>query len=252
MTRIRLFICTAALAITLLPLPASAQDLTPQHLQDELDNGFAQLDVAEEQVAEMQDEAIRGAQNERMIALLRSEAARGRQLSLISNANAMEDIATSLSESLRAQGDLNARNSLLIAQAQAAAILAKVDANLANGHMLAITKGRWDELANAEAQSNVLHQVADFITGELAAVNMSNERLIAQQRADEVGGPAMAEVENATAMAANELLAADFDLRAGALAATSVSVSAGRAQTDLLSHARASLRNAKAMAGVPD
>jgi hypothetical protein len=252
MTRIRLFICTAALAITLLPLPASAQDLSPQHLEDELDNGFAQLDLAEEQVAEMQDEGNRSAQNERMIALLRSEAARDRQLSLISNANAMEDIAMALSDSLRAQGDINARNSLMIAQGQAATILANVDANLANGRMLAINKGRLDELANAEAQSNLLHQVADFITGELAAINMSNERLIAQQRADEVGGPAIAEVENATAMAANELLGADLELRAGALAATSTSLTMNGHAADVVAHAQASLRNAKAMAGVTD
>src|SRR5438477_4053196 len=146
MTVIRAFVCSAALAVALTPFAALATDTTPEHAQAELANGQAQWDLALQQASDMEQQANQNAANERMIALLRSESMRERELSLSANGLAMEQIATALANNARANGDLNARNELAIAQARAMALVAGIDANLANGQMLAITKGRADEL----------------------------------------------------------------------------------------------------------
>jgi hypothetical protein len=250
MALIRAFVFLATLAVALAPFATFAADTSPEHQQAELANGFAQFDQAQQQVSEFQAEANASAQNERMIAVLRSEALRQKQLNEVANGNALEAIAASLANAARADGDLNARNSLLIAQNQANAIVAKVDANLANAQMLAQTKGRWDELANAQAQSNQLHEIANFIQGQLAEQNMANDLIIGQQRADALHTPGIAAQTNGMAMGANELLAADTALSAGALAAMSTSIQITGKAAPVLGHAAASLANAKAQAGV--
>jgi len=234
--------------MALTPFAAFAQDNTDGHQQAELANGFAQFDQAQQQVGEIQDAANRSAQNERMIAVLKSEAMRERQLNMVANANAIEDIAAGLATSERNQGGVNARNSLAIAQGQAAVLLANVDANLANGMMLAQTKGRYDEWLNAQAQSDILHRAADYISGQLAEQNMANDKAIGEMRADIAHTPGLAEVANSAAMGANELLAADLTLRAGAVAATSVNVHATSIANKVLSHATLSLANARSQA----
>jgi hypothetical protein len=233
--------------MALTPFAAFAQ-ANDGHQQAELANGFAQFDQAQQQVGEIQDEANRSAQNERMIAVLKSEAMRQRQLNMVANANAIEEIAAGLATSERTQGDVNARNSLAIAQGQAAILLANVDANLANARMLAQNKGRYDEWLNAQAQSDILHRVANYISGQLAEQNMANDKAIGEMRADIAHTPALAEVANSNAMGANELLGADLELRAGALAALSTNIRANGKATNVLSHASASLKNAQAQA----
>jgi hypothetical protein len=243
----RVVMLSAALALTLTPLATLAQT-TPEHRQAELANGFAQWDDAQQQVIEIQDESNRAAQNERMIALLRSSAMRERQLNQLSNANAMEQLAAALANGARQEGDLNASNAIGIAQIRALVLVAKADANLAN----AMAQGRSDELANARAQWNMAHQLADFLTGPMLELNISNGKQIAEAKADAIHGQSIVEVTNAGAMAANGLFAQDLALRAGALAGVSASIGAGSKASKLLDHAQASLRNAKAQAGVSD
>jgi len=233
----------------LAPFAASA-DEGNTHAQDELANAEAQYTDAQQTAADMQSQAQASATNERMIALLKSEALRQRQLNLVDNANAMESLATDLANAARANGDAEASNEFAIAQIQAAALVAHVDANVANAQMLAQTKGRWDELANAQAQAAALHQVADFITGQQAQLNMANARAIGDEQAAAIEGPAMVEQQNGTAMGANSLLAADTVFSAGTVNATSAVVSEQSKASDVLSHAAASLANAKAMAHV--
>ncbi len=248
MTLIRAFVCSAALAVALTPFAALAADTSPDHLQAELANGQAQWDLAQQQVSDMEQQANQSASNERMIALLRSQSLRERQLSNTSNAIAMEQIASALANIARNSGDLNARNELGIAQIKAAGLVAIADANLANGQQLAVTKGRFDELLNAQAQSDFTHQLANLISGQLVEVKMSNAKLIAQEQADAIHTPAIAQEQNGLAMGANELLAADVALAAGALNATSVTISMSTKASAVLGHAAASLRNAQAMA----
>ncbi len=248
MTTLRAIVCTAALAVALTPFAAFA-DATSDHMQAELANGEAQWAIAQQQVSDLQTQALQSAANERMIALLRSEAARERQLNLVANANAMEAIAASLANAARTNGDLNAQNELAIAQNRAQALLVNVDANLANARMLALTKGRFDELANAQAQANLLHQIANFITGQQAEQNMSNAKIIGQDEADAIHTPAIAQQQNGIAMGADELLAADTELQAGELNATSATISVETKASAILDHAAASLKNAEAMAG---
>jgi hypothetical protein len=131
---------------------------------------------------------------------------------------------------------------------KAAGMLAIADANLANGAQLAITKGRFDELANAQAQSNFLHQVADFISSQQAEQNMSNARQIGQAQADAIHTPAIAQEQNGLAMGANALLDGDLALAAGDLGARSVQISESAKASAVLGHASASLANAMAMA----
>jgi hypothetical protein len=248
MTPLRAIVCTAALVTALVPFAASAS--TTGHAQDELANGEAQWTLAQQEAQDLQAQAQQDASNERMIALLKSEAMRARQLDLVANANAMEQIAASLANAARANGDVNAQNELAIAQTHAAALLVNVDGNLANARMLAQTKGRYDELLNAQAQSDLLHRVANFITSQQAETKMSNAKIIGQEQADAIHTPAIAQQQNGIAMGANELLAADTALQAGALAATSVTITYSIKSSALLGHAAASLANAKAMAGV--
>jgi len=248
MARIRAIVFVATLAMALTPFAALAQDNTEAHQQAEVANGYAQFDQAKDMVGQIQEEANRSAQNERMIAVLKSEAMRERQLNMVANANAIEEIAAGLATSFRNQGDANARNSLGIAQGQAAVLLANVDANLANARMLAETRGRYDEWLNAQAQSDALHRVANYISGQLAEQNIANDKAIGEMRADQAHTPGLAEVANSNAMGANELLAADLELRAGALAALSISIGANGEAADIVNRAAASLENAKAQA----
>lgn len=247
MTFVRAFVCSAVLAIALTPFAAFA-DTTTDHLQAELANGQAQLDLAQQQVSQIEQQANQSAANERMIALLRSQSFRERQLTSVSNAMAMEQIAAALANSARTSGDFNARNELGIAQIKAAGLVAIADANLANGQQLAITKGRFDELQNAQAQSNFMHQLANLISGQMAEQNMSNAKLIAQEQADAIHTPALVQEQNGLAMGANDLLAADVALAAGAVNASSVTIGASTKSAAVLAHAKASLANAQAMA----
>ena len=230
-----------------MPVASFAADDTA-HQQAEVANAFAQFGQAQAQVGEFQAEANASAQNERMIAVLRSEALREKQLNEVANGNALESLAASLANAARNDGELNARNSLMIAQGQASAILANVDGNLANAQMLAQTKGRWDELANAQAQSDLLHRVANYISGQLAEQNMANDKAIGQERADALHTPGIAAAANGQALGANDLLAADTMLQVGALNAISVQIAAGGKGTTALGHATASLANAEAQA----
>jgi hypothetical protein len=248
MALIRALVFSAAVAVALAPLAALAADTSPEHTSAELANGQAQWDMAQQQVGGFQTEANLAAQNERMIALLRSEAMRERQLNLTANANAMEDIAASLANAARTGGEMNAQNSLAIAQLKAGVLVANLDANLANAQQLAITKGRYDELFNAQAQSDMAHKVANFISGPLAEQNMANDKLIGQNRADAIHTPAIAQADNNRAMAANDLLAGDLSLQAGALAAISSTTSIELKASSLVGHAKSSLANAMAQA----
>src|SRR5262249_15836477 len=160
------------LVMALAPLAAYA-DESADHAQAELANGEAQYGLAVQQSENLRTQAQDSASNERMIALLRSEALRQRQLNLVSNANAMEQIASALANAARAKGDVNARNELLIAQNQAAALTANINANLANAQMLAQTQGRQDELFNAKAQADFAQRLANFIAGQQAELNIA-------------------------------------------------------------------------------
>jgi len=247
MTLIRAFVCSAALAVALTPFAASA-DTSAEHAQAELANGQAQWDLAQQQASDIEQQASLSAANERMIAQLRSQAFRERQLSNTSNALAMEQIASALANAARNSGDLNARNELGIAQIKAAGLVAIADANLANGQQLAITKGRFDELANSKAQSDFMHQLANFISGTLAEQNMSNAKLIGQEQADAIHTPAIAQEQNSLALGAEELLAGDVVLSAGTVNAISSTVTGSTKASAVLAHAAASLQNAQAMA----
>jgi hypothetical protein len=247
MALIRALVCSAALAVALSPLAAlAASDTSSEHAQAELANGQAQWDLAQQQVSQLEQQANQAASNERMIALLRSQSFRERQLSNVSNATAMEQIASALANAARVGGELNARNELGIAQAKAAGLVSIADANLANAQMLSVTKGRFDELSNAQAQWNFTHQLANFISGQQVEINMSNAKIIGQEQADAIHTPAIAQEQNGLAMGANDLLAADVALQAGALNATSVTIAQSAKASAVLGHASASLRNAMA------
>lgn len=246
MNCLRAIAVCASLVVALMPLAAFA-DHSTSHEQAEVANGLAQLAQAQQQVSDMQMDAQQSAANSRMIALLKSEALRQTQLNNVANGNAIEQIAAALANAARANGELNAQNELQIAQNKAAALIAIADANVANGQMLAQTKGRWDELQNAEAQSQLLHQTADYISSTLAEANMANARQIAQDEADAIHTPAIAELQNSEALGAEELLASDTELAAGQLDATSVMISAEVEENAILAHAEDSLANAEAM-----
>jgi hypothetical protein len=250
MTLIRVLVFSAALAVALTPLVALAEDNSPEHLQAELANGEAQFTLAQQEAQDIDEQAQLSAANERMIALLKSEAMRERQLNLVSNATAMEQIAAALANAARADGDVNARNELAIAQIKAASLIAIADANLANGIMLAQTKGRTDEAENARAQSNFLREVASFISGRQAELNMANAKEIGQERADEIHTPKLVEEQNGIAMGAEELLVADEAFAAGAVNVKSAIISSGSKSSTILGHAVASLNNDQVRAGV--
>jgi hypothetical protein len=248
MSLIRAFVFSAAVAVALAPLAALAADTSPTHTSDELANGQAQWDLAQQQIGQFQTDANKAAQNERMIALLRSEASRQRQLNLTANANAMEEIAASLANAARLGGEMNAMNSLGIAQGRAAMLVSTLDANLANAQQLAITKGRYDELANAQAQSDLAHRLANFIAGQQAEQNMANDKMIGQNMADAIHTPAIAQAQNQIAIGAAELLSGDLAIQAGALSAISATDSIQLKSSTLAGHAKASLANAMAQA----
>jgi hypothetical protein len=158
----------------------------------------------------------------------------------------MEQIAAGLANAARAEGDIHAQNSLAIAQNKAALLLSGSDLRLAN----AIAIGKPDEIANAQAQSMFLHQLADFIAGQQAELNISNAKVIAQQRADAIHTPALVQEQNGLAIGANDLFAADVALQAGELNAMNVAVSTQSKAAALLGNALPKLRNAQALAGV--
>jgi hypothetical protein len=242
MNRLRVLVCCVSLVIALAPLAAFADEST-SHEEDEVANAEAQLAIAEQDASNMQAEAQQSAANDRMIALLKSEAMRQLQLHNVANGNAIEQIAAALANAARAQGEVNAQNELIIAQNKAAVLIATADANLANAQVLAQEKGRYDELQNAQAQSTLLHQAADVLTSTIAEANMANARQIAQDEADAIHTPGIAEQQNSEAMGAEELLASDTDLEAGELSATSDIISSQMDQDNVLSHALGSLHN---------
>jgi hypothetical protein len=242
MNRLRALVCCASLFVALAPLAAFADNST-SHQEAEVANGQAQLANAQQDVSDMQAQAQRSAANERMIALLKSEALRQLQLNNVANGTAIEQIAAALANAARARGDLNAQNDLIIAQTKAAALIATADANLANAQMLAQTKGRLDELANAQAQSNLLHQAADFLTSTLAEANMANDEQIAQDEADAIHTPGIVQEQNSIAMGANELLDADAAFNAGELNAISDIISSEADESAELAHAEDSLQS---------
>jgi hypothetical protein len=245
MTLIRALVCSVVLVVALAPtMAAFAAQNDVDHLQAELANAAAQYQLALDQAAAAQQQGQLSQQNERMIAFLQSEAMRQKQLDVAANGNAIEAVAATLANALRAQGDLNARNELIILQNKAAILVSRADATMAN----ALAQGRADEIANAKAQSLLLHNLADTITSVLAETNMSNARIIAQNEADVVHSPGLDEQANGRALAAGALFAADGALQAGRLAAYSAAVGSGGKQSNIVGHAAASLRNAQAMA----
>ncbi len=243
MTPLRVLVLCVGLVIALAPMAAVAADDT-DHMAAELANASAQYQLALQQADDINAETELNMANDRMIALLQSQALRQHQLDGTANGNAIEQITRSLANAARADGELNARNELGIAQIRAAALMVKADATLAN----ALAQGRQDEILNAQAQSSFLHQLADAITSVMAEQNMSNARLIADARADALHTPGIAAAANGTAMGANDLLAADVTLAAGQLYAMSESIAGSTKAAAILSHAAASLKNAQAMA----
>jgi hypothetical protein len=160
----------------------------------------------------------------------------------------MEQIASALANAARNSGDVNARNELGIAQIKAAGLVAIADANLANGQQLAVTKGRFDELLNAQARFDFMHRLANLISGQMAEQNISNAKLIAQEQADAIHTPALAQEQNSLALGAAELLAGDLELAAGTVRVSSATITGSTKASAVLSHAAASLKNAQAMA----
>src|SRR5262245_34254262 len=138
MVPLRGLVCGVALVVALSPMSALAVDQTESHLRAELDNAFAQKELAVEASNQAQLEGQLSAENERMQALLQSEAFRLHQLNLVANANAIEQISKSLAIAFRDLGDLNARNELIIAQGKASILLNKAEADMAN----ALAQGR--------------------------------------------------------------------------------------------------------------
>ena len=232
------------LALALTPVAAFADAASADHTQAELLNAQAQLQLAQQQAMAIQDQANLSAMNEREIALLKSEALRQRELDNANNATALEQIASSLASAIRAQGQANAQNELAIAQLKAAALTAKADATLAN----ALAQNRPDEIANAQAQSVFLHQLADFLTGVQAQQNMANAVAIADQDPTALETAMAAEAQNDQAMGDDDLLAADTLLNEADLSAESSIVSGSVRAQDVLGHAEAELANAEAMA----
>jgi len=230
--------------IALAPVAASAQDLSAEHLAAELANANAQMQGAMEQADAIEAQTQLNMANDRVIALLDSETLRQHQLDNSANGMAIEQITRALANAARQQGDFNAQNELGIAQIKAAVLVEHADATVAN----ALAQGRPDEIANANAQSQLMHSLADTITSVMAETNMSSARLHGEQVADEIHTVGIANAENSTAMGANDLFAADVALADGQIAATSESVSGADKASEIIAHATASVRNAEAMA----
>jgi hypothetical protein len=220
--------------------PAAALADSIEHAQAEVANGQAQWELAQQEALTLQQEGQQEAANARMIAILRSEALRQRQLDLVRNAEAMEQIAAALASAIREEGaTVQAANEREILLLKAARLTEHFDAELANAY----AQGRADSIANAQAQSNFWHGVADFLTGALTEQNIENVKQIAQEQADEIHTPALVEEENAAAMGAEDLFDADLALNAGALDAASALVDVEQEADALLEHAADSLHS---------
>ncbi len=74
------------------------------------------------------------------------------------------------------------------------------------------------------------------------------EQLIAAAQAEALTAAAVVDDQNDVALGADDLLAADTVLQAGALDATSVEISMDSQAADVIDHAQASLANDEAMA----
>jgi hypothetical protein len=244
MTLIRALVCSVGLVMALAPTMGAFADSDSDHLQAELANAAAQYQLALDQAAVAQHEGELSQENERMIAFLQSEAMRQKQLDVTANGNAIESIAATLANAARSQGDVNARNELLILQNKAAILVAHADATVANAN----AQGRPDEIANANAQSKFLHSLADTITSVLAETNMSNAKIIAENNADDMHSHGLVEQANGRSLAAGALFAADQSLMAGQLAAVSTASTNNGKASLIIAKASASLRNAQAMA----
>jgi len=244
MTLIRALVCSVGLVIALAPTMAAFADSDSDHLQAELANASAQYQLALEQASSVQHDGVLSQENERMIAFLQTEAMRQKQLEVSSNGNAIENIASTLANAARAKGDMNARNELIILQNRAGVMVAHADATVAN----AMAQGRVDEITNANAQSKFLHNLADTITSVLAETNMSNAKIIAENNADVIHGPGLAEQTNGRALAAAQVFGADQVLIAAQLSAVSAGISSSTKSQAIIDKASASLRNAQAMA----
>jgi len=145
--QIRVLACSVGLVIALAPLASFADETPGSHLQAELDNAAAQYALAQQQVDELQAQANLSAQNERTIALLKSEEFRVHQLDVSANGMAIQQIGQALANAIRQQGEVSARNELAIAQIKASALVVRADSNLANA--LARPRHRDQELAGA-------------------------------------------------------------------------------------------------------
>lgn len=242
MSKLRGIVCGVALVVALAPMSALAADTSTEHLQAELANAneLHRLSIAE--AAAIQKEGGISAENERVIAMLESEAFRLRQLDLVANATAIEQISKALALTYRVGGELNARNELIIAQGRAAVLVNKAEADMAN----AIAQNRPEEIANAKAQGMIMRAAASLIGGVLAETNMSSSRIRGETQADIVHTPGLAEVANGQAMGANELLAADAALEAGEVGFNSADINSDEAAVAVLEHGQAEVANAHA------
>jgi hypothetical protein len=236
-------ICVVALAVSLAPAAALASS-SKDHSQAELANAQAQLQVAQQQATDIADQAALSATNEQQIAIDKSEVLRQAQLNDVANAAAMQQQASQLADEIRAQGDQNARNELAILQLKASLIVAHADASLTN----ALAMGRPDEIANAQAQSAAAHQLADYLTGTLAAINMSSVEVSANDSATALTDEADVQAQNDMAMGDDDLFASDTILNDGEVSAESAALSVAPEVGTLLGHAEASLENAEAQA----
>jgi hypothetical protein len=243
MRRLQGMVCCFGLVLALAPIAAFA-DTEEDHSQAELANAEAQLQLAEQQASDFITQASLSAANERAIAFAKSEALRQAELNNAADARAMEQIATALAAGIRSNGDANARNELAILQIKANTLIARADVNVTN----ALAIGRADEIANAQAQSAALHQLADYLTGTVAQQNMANAEVMADNAAGALVTSAMTEAQNDMAMGDDDLLAADTVLNAADVAVESSMLTGDARGEALLLHAEASLANAQAMA----
>jgi hypothetical protein len=239
---LRSLVCCLGLVVALVPMAALA-DSSKDHRQAELANATAQLQLAQQDAVDLGDQAAESAANEREIALLKSEAMRQAQLDNAANASALEQMASSLAAAVRAQGQASAANELAILQMKAGALILKADANVAN----AMAIGRADEIANAQAQSAILHQLADYLTGVLAQTNMSSAEINADEEASSLVTAEDAEAANDIALGADDLLAADTEISDAQVAAESSELTGAARADGVLEHAEASLANAEEM-----
>jgi hypothetical protein len=242
MRSIWLLILSTGVILALTPGAVFASS-SRDHKLSEVANAEAQLQLAQQQAADLANAAAEEGANARAIAFLQSEAMRQTQLNNAANAQALQQLATTLAASIRSQGQANAANSVAILQLKADALIAKADAKLAN----AMAIGRADEIANAQAQSDALHQLADFLTGDLAQLNSSNAQQIADAQASQVEDQVAMEVQNDQALGANELFAADTILEAANVEVENVTIQGETKGDAMIAHAEESLANAEAM-----